>query len=189
MTGFIGFPDTHHRDADRSPLFQRPDEILNDPAMSRAQKRALLASWASNARAAWRPSMRQLEDRSRIEVDEILQALKALDADICASTSQQTPGQSRRPAQRRARLSFPHSARIVRHRRRDDDDDPPPCPVFAAVPPRTGGGGAFAYPEPALALRQRGRASPRGNMSPLRTFLLLGRCGPCSEGIEWRATS
>ncbi|WP_199202013.1 hypothetical protein [Mesorhizobium sp. 131-3-5] len=50
--------------------------------------------------------MRQLEDGSRIEVDEILQALKALDADICASTSQQTPGQS--PAQRRARLSFPH---------------------------------------------------------------------------------
>jgi len=152
MTGFIGFPDTNLRDADRSALFQRPNEILNDPAMSRAEKRELLASWASDARAVpGRPSLRQLEDGSRIEVDEILQALKALDADICASTSQQTPGQSRRPAQRRARLSFPHWARIVGHRRRDDDDDPPPCPVFAAIPPRTGGGGAFASPEPALA--------------------------------------
>ncbi|RXT38165.1 hypothetical protein B5V01_27195 [Mesorhizobium erdmanii] len=152
MTGFIGFPDINHRDAERRPISQRPDEILNDPAMSRAEKRALLASWASDARAVpARPSMRQLEDGSHIEVDEILQALKALDADICPSTSQQTPGLSQRPAQRRVRLSFPHWTRIVRHRRRDDDDDPPPCPVFAADPPRTGGGGAFAHPEPALA--------------------------------------
>ncbi|TRC78136.1 hypothetical protein FJV83_29135 [Mesorhizobium sp. WSM4307] len=150
MTGLT--PDTNNRDADRRPIFQRPDEILNDPAMSREEKRALLASWASDARAVpGRPSIRQLDDGSCIEVDEILQALKALDADICASTSQQTPGLSRRPAQRRGRLSFSHWARIVRHRRRDDDDDPPPCPVFAAVPPSTGGGGAFAYPEPALA--------------------------------------
>ncbi|WP_322419476.1 hypothetical protein [Mesorhizobium huakuii] len=149
MTGFIGFPDTSHRDADRSPLFQRPDIIVNDPAMSPAEKRALLASWASDAHAVpGRPSMRQLEDGSRIEVDEILQALKALDA---PSPGQQAPRPSRRQARRRGRLCFPHWARITRHRRRDDDDDPPPCPAFAAVPPRTGNGGAFAYPEPALA--------------------------------------
>ena len=53
MTGFINFPDTSYRDAYRSPTFQRPDEILNDPAMSRAEKRALLASWASDARGSW----------------------------------------------------------------------------------------------------------------------------------------
>ena len=146
MTGFINFPDTGYRDA---PTLQRPDEILNDPAMSRAEKRALLASWASDARAVrGRPSMRELEDGSRIGVDEILQALKAQDA---PSTGRQAPGPSRRQARRRGRLCFPHWARIRRHRRRDDDDDPPPCPAFAAVPPRTGSGGAFAHPEPELA--------------------------------------
>ena len=50
MTGFINFPDTGCRDA---PTLQRPDEILNDPAMSRAEKRALRGSWASDARGSW----------------------------------------------------------------------------------------------------------------------------------------
>ncbi len=148
------FQNPDRQDAGRRgghPLFQRPDEVVNDLGLSRAQKRALLASWASDARAvADAPSMRQLEDGSVVEVDEILRALKALDARDNHSHSD-----SRRAGapwlERRRRLALRKWPRIVSRRRRDDDDDPPPCPAFAAIPPRTGGGGAFAYPEPALA--------------------------------------
>jgi hypothetical protein len=130
--------------------FNRPDEVLGDPEMTREEKRALLASWASDAHAVpGLPSMRRLEDGSLIDVDEILQALKALDA--ASDPGLLTTPLWRTPSQRRSRPSLRNWARIMRRRRRDDDDDPPPSPVLAAVPPKPGSGGAFAYPEPALA--------------------------------------
>jgi hypothetical protein len=118
--------------------------------MTREEKRALLASWASDARAVpGLPSMRRLEDGSLIDVEEILQALEALDA--ASDPEPLTTPLWRTPPQRRTRPSLRNWARIIRDRRRDDDDDPPPSPVMAAVPPKPGSGGAFAYPEPALA--------------------------------------
>ncbi|MGN6767582.1 MAG: hypothetical protein ACTHJY_20750 [Rhizobiaceae bacterium] len=118
--------------------------------MSREEKRALLASWASDVHAVpGLPSMRQLEDGSLIEVEEILQALKALDA--ASDPGPLTPPLWRTPPQRRGRPSLRNWARIMRHRRRDDDDDPPPSPVLEAVVSKAGRGGAFAYPVPARA--------------------------------------
>jgi hypothetical protein len=152
MTELTGFQDASPRSGHvpPRPVFQRPDEVLGDTEMTREEKRALLASWASDAHAVpGLPSMRRLEDGSLIEVDEILHALKALDA--ASDPGPLTTPLWRTPPQRRSRPSLRNWARIMRHRRRDDDDDPPPSPVMAAVPPKPGGGGAFAYPEPALA--------------------------------------
>jgi hypothetical protein len=137
----------------RRPIFQRPDEVLADPWMSSDEKRALLASWASDAHAVpGLPSMRQLEDGSLVDVDEILRALKALDAsDGPDAFAPQPTGLSRKPLSRRSRPAFRNWTRLLHRRRRDDDDDPPPCPAYAAIPPKSGGGGAFACPDPALA--------------------------------------
>jgi hypothetical protein len=155
MTHLTSHDQTRRDAADfsRHPIFQRPDEVLADPRMSADEKRALLASWASDAHAVpGSPSIRQLEDGSLVEVDEILHALKALHAsdDADASTTQPT-GLWRKPPSRRNRPAFRNWTRVLYRRRRDDDDDPPPCPAYAATPPKFGGGGAFAYPDPALA--------------------------------------
>lgn len=157
MTDLTSFQDNNSRGAGRRagrPIFQRPDEVLNDPNMSRAEKRTLLASWASDARAvADAPSMRELHDGSIVELDEILRALKALDANDIFAVPKRRPNGPRHigPARRRL-LEVRAWPRIIRRRRRnDDDDDPPPCPVRARVPPRSGGGGAYVHPEPALA--------------------------------------
>lgn len=121
--------------------------------MSIDEKRALLASWASDVHAVpGLPSMRQLEDGSLVDVDEILHALKALDtSDDLDAFAPQPTGLLRKPSSRRSRPAFRNWTRILHRRRRDDDDDPPPCPAYAAIPPKSGGGGAFACPDPALA--------------------------------------
>lgn len=130
-------------------VFQRPDEILSDPNMSRAEKRAVLTSWASDARAVpGAPSLRELEDGSHIEVDDILFALKVLDAGHGIQSSQKQPTSLwLRPLERRRLPASRTWSRFLRQRSRDDDDDPPPCPAYAAIPPRQGGGGAVANPE------------------------------------------
>ncbi|MGX9146292.1 hypothetical protein [Mesorhizobium sp. 128a] len=131
-----------------SEMLGHPDDVLHHPTMSIVDKRALLASWASDARAvAGMPMLRQLDDGSIVTIDAIVGALKALDG--------QHPDEQyrlrtswRRPIDRRPlrRLS-PWFRRLGR----DDDDDPPPCPAFCAIPPKRGNGGATAIPEPALA--------------------------------------
>jgi hypothetical protein len=155
MTRLTSFQDNNREGAGRDarPIFQRPNEVLNDPIMSRSEKQALLASWASDAHAVPdAPTMRRLEDGSIVAVDEVLDALKALD-----ERDKPTRSDSRRSQasyvfrERRRRPAVRKWPRIVSRRRRDDDDDPPPCPAIAAIPPRTGGGGAFAQLEPALA--------------------------------------
>lgn len=61
--------------------FSQPFEVVSDPVMSKVAKRALLASWASDLRAVEnRPSLRRLDDGTELQIDEILEALKALDS-------------------------------------------------------------------------------------------------------------
>lgn len=132
-------------------LFQRPDDVVADPHMSPAEKRALLASWASDARAVRGvPALRQLEDGSHVAIDDILSALQALDPEgvVPSSRTQLTLS---RLAERRRRPVARDWGRILRRRSRDDDDDPPPCPAHSGIPPRQGGGGAFVFPEPVAA--------------------------------------
>ncbi len=83
----------HYRHTDRSnPILieqqpgrsslDHPDEILNDPSVTNAEKRATLASWASDARAPKdRPLLRTLENGAVIRLKDIMQALKKLDDD------------------------------------------------------------------------------------------------------------
>lgn len=130
-------------------LFGHPGEVVDDPDLSTHEKRALLASWASDANAVPHvPSPRQLPDGSIVRVDEILRALKALDRGADAAPGQATP-LWQRPFGRRRGLALRPWARYGR--KPDDDDDPPPCPACAAIPPKRGGGAAFAFPETAAA--------------------------------------
>ncbi|HEX2135217.1 MAG TPA: hypothetical protein VHG30_04820 [Microvirga sp.] len=65
----------------RGAVFFHPREVLEHPRLSPADKRALLAAWASDACAVeGRPALRQLPDTGAVvTVDEILAALRALD--------------------------------------------------------------------------------------------------------------
>lgn len=62
-------------------VFDHPREVLADTALSRAEKRAILASWASDAAAVTScPSMRAIPGTKRaVSIDEILEALTSLD--------------------------------------------------------------------------------------------------------------
>ena len=117
---------------DRGLEFSEPNDVVRDPSLTTAQKRAILASWASDARAvADAPSLRQLDDGTILDIDTILDALKQLDGNTAAP-------EPRRPI---ARQGPPHRrtfAGALRHWRKswrdNDDDDPPPCPAAACVP-------------------------------------------------------
>lgn len=130
------------------PMHGHPDEVLTDQRLTLHEKRALLASWASDANAvAHLPRLRQLPDGSILSVDEILRALRSLDASI--EPERKSPVAVWRPPFNRRRRS---SWRIwSRDGRGPDDDDPPPCPAIVAVGPRSGGGAAFALAEPVEA--------------------------------------
>src|ERR1700738_4267635 len=62
-------------------VFDHPRDVLADTALSRAEKKAILASWASDAAAvtSW-PSLRPVPGAGRaVSSDEILEALSSLD--------------------------------------------------------------------------------------------------------------
>ena len=62
--------------------FRHPRAVLAHPGLSRAEKRAILASWASDARAVEScPTLRCLPGcrAEPVPIDEILAALQALD--------------------------------------------------------------------------------------------------------------
>ena len=61
--------------------FEHPRDVVAHPSLSLAEKRAILASWASDASAiASCPSLRAPEGlKAPVTIDEILDALCALD--------------------------------------------------------------------------------------------------------------
>jgi hypothetical protein len=62
-------------------VYDHPREVLADTTLSTGEKRAILASWASDAAAvASNPAFRELPGSNRIvTIDEVLEALSALD--------------------------------------------------------------------------------------------------------------
>jgi hypothetical protein len=62
-------------------VFHHPRDVLADTGLSRAEKRAILASWASDAAAiASCPSLRAVPGASNVvSIDDILEALSSLD--------------------------------------------------------------------------------------------------------------
>jgi hypothetical protein len=82
--------------------FEHPDHVVDDPDLTLNEKRAILASWASDACAVEAaPALRRAPGGRRpVSVDDILQALRALDR--VASDSENTGARLRRKARRRA---------------------------------------------------------------------------------------
>ena len=62
-------------------VFDHPRDVVSDPALSRSEKRAILASWASDASAiASCPALRApCGLKAPVHIDDILEALCALD--------------------------------------------------------------------------------------------------------------
>ena len=62
-------------------VFDHPRDVVADAALSLSEKRAILASWASDAAAVTsNPALRELAGARRaVTVDEVLEALSMLD--------------------------------------------------------------------------------------------------------------
>ncbi len=103
-----------------------PDDVVNDRKLTKAEKKAILASWASDARAVENdPQLRRLDSGAVVEVAEILRALALLDGP--ATVAKRQPFPSRRRGVIANWLNRKGAAD-------DDDDDPPPAPAGIAVP-------------------------------------------------------
>jgi len=62
--------------------FRTPMEVINDPDMTVQEKRAILASWASDACAVEAaPDLRQPTGSPPVRLDDIMDALKRLDGE------------------------------------------------------------------------------------------------------------
>lgn len=64
-----------------SSVYDHPRDVVADPTLSIGAKRAILASWASDAASATsNPALRELAGSDKtVTIDEILEALAALD--------------------------------------------------------------------------------------------------------------
>jgi hypothetical protein len=60
--------------------FGHPSEVVNDPDLTLNEKRAILASWASDACAIEEaPALRSCPSGTRVRFDAIMEALRTLD--------------------------------------------------------------------------------------------------------------
>jgi hypothetical protein len=129
-----GFGESHvHARSGRAAIYIHPDDVTSDPELTIAEKRAILASWISDARAVENaPALRRLESGAVVQVDAILQALGQLDG-LAADPK----GQRRQTSFFGRRLSaVSRSWRRIGSpsRSNDNDDDPPPAPAGLGVP-------------------------------------------------------
>jgi hypothetical protein len=114
--------------SEKSAVFTHPEEVLDDQTLAFADKRSLLASWASDALAVEdAPSLRQLPSGAVVRVDDIIAALKTLDfheprQEASLTFSQSFARRRSKPAARRRNI------------RPEDDDDPPPSAASARIP-------------------------------------------------------
>jgi len=111
-----------------------PRDVVHDPCLTRDDKRALLAFWASDVHAVPdAPALRRLETGAIVEIDDVLEALKALDERPAPTAwGEALRAVPRSQDGRRRRRVAPAWRRLWR---RDDDDDLPPVPA-GARPPR-----------------------------------------------------
>jgi hypothetical protein len=74
-----------------SQLFEHPAQVVSDPDLSLNEKRATLASWASDACAIEAtPALRKTPSGGVVSFDEIMDAMRALDQELATA-------QTRRP--------------------------------------------------------------------------------------------
>jgi hypothetical protein len=69
-----------------SQIFDHPRDVVRDPDLSLNEKRAILASWASDACAIEAaPALRQTPGGRVVPFDEIMDAMRALDSEAVQS--------------------------------------------------------------------------------------------------------
>jgi hypothetical protein len=110
----------------KSLLFAHPDKVVDDQELTPADKRSLLASWASDALAGKDSlSLRQLASGAVVRFDDVMTALKSLDFhEPCHNDS----------------AIFPQPFAIGAPSQRgggktpEDDDEPPPGAASARIP-------------------------------------------------------
>jgi hypothetical protein len=67
---------------DPAGAFRTPSDVVRDPDLTITEKRAILASWASDACAVQAaPALRKPSDGPPVLFDDIMDALKALDGE------------------------------------------------------------------------------------------------------------
>ena len=72
--------------------FRTPMEVVDDPDMTTQEKRAILASWASDACAVEAaPDLRQAPCAQLVRFDDIMDALKRLDGEAAGKPNYRTP--------------------------------------------------------------------------------------------------
>jgi len=109
-------------------VYAHPDDVASDRKLTTTQKRAMLASWISDARAVeGSPTLRRLDSGAVVEVEAIMRALRALDARDERNRPPPSPRKRRVIAKWLTRVRPPNNPS-------DDDDDPPPAPAGVAVP-------------------------------------------------------
>ena len=113
-------------------IYTHPDDVASDPGLTLAEKRAVLASWISDARAVENaPSLRRLDSGAVVEVDAIRRALVLLD-DLAPGVREDC--ERLPPSGRRRGLVSRLLRRVGPASANDNDDDPPPAPAGFGVP-------------------------------------------------------
>jgi hypothetical protein len=85
-------------------VFERSSDVVNDPDISLNEKRAIRASWASDACAIEAaPALRKIRTARVVEFDEIRKPLRTLDKQVQASSFR--PNTDRRHSKTRSRGS------------------------------------------------------------------------------------
>jgi hypothetical protein len=113
-------------------IYTDPDDVASDSTLTTADKREVLASWISDARAVENaPSLRRLDSGAVVEVDAILRALGLLDErgyDLREDCKRLSPSGRRRSA------ASKWLKRVRPLGSNDNDDDPPPAPAGLGIP-------------------------------------------------------
>jgi hypothetical protein len=112
---------------------RRSTLITTDQKLTTAKKKAVLASWISDARALESaPSLRRLDSGAVVEVDAILRALVLLDEQ---SLDRRENGSRLHPSGRSRSVLSRWMKRISPSKSsNDNDDDPPPAPAGLGIP-------------------------------------------------------
>jgi hypothetical protein len=114
-------------------IYTHPSDVTSNPKLTTAEKRAVLASWISDAHAVENaPSLRRLDSGAVVEVDAILRSLVLLDELALGrrgDNKRLPPSGGRRGVLSRwlRGVGPPPGAN-------DNDDDPPPAPAGLGIP-------------------------------------------------------
>jgi hypothetical protein len=90
--------------------FDHPQDVVGDPDLTLNEKRAILASWASDACAVEAaPALRCAPGKRPVTFDEVMDALRSLDREF--QQRGRAPGRRRLPYRRRGSGSEDDSSR------------------------------------------------------------------------------